>query len=171
MGGVLQEGPYPFPPCPHLSGSGRCGSRAFSSCERWRNLSFLKREGAGGSCSRCSPSAAAWGVCSPRRSPRISGHGSSLCLPGSPRSKMPALLVGSRMKSGLPKAKPVHSAPPIPQTHTRPAPALPAAPLKSQQACPRPPRSSAAGSEAGGSTQVRLHPPLKPFPQLFLPSN
>ncbi|CAF99973.1 unnamed protein product [Tetraodon nigroviridis] len=72
------------------------------------------------------------------------------------------------MKSGLPKAKPVHSALPIPQTHSRPpAPALPAAPLKTQvqvasvgqQVCSRPPRSSAAGSEAGGSTQPPGPPP------------
>lgn len=76
---------------------------------------------------------------------------------------MPALLVGSKMKSGLPKPKPVHSALPIPQTHSRPPVlALPAAHVKTQvpsvgqQVCSRPTRSSAAGSEAGGTTQVRV---------------
>ncbi|XP_056868507.1 neuron navigator 2 isoform X3 [Takifugu flavidus] len=74
---------------------------------------------------------------------------------------MPALLVGSKMKSGLPKPKPVHSALPIPQTHSRPPVlALPAAHVKTQvpsvgqQVCSRPTRSSAAGSEAGGTTQI-----------------
>uniref|UniRef100_A0A7N8YK61 Neuron navigator 3 n=1 Tax=Mastacembelus armatus TaxID=205130 RepID=A0A7N8YK61_9TELE len=44
---------------------------------------------------------------------------------------MPAILVASKMKSGLPKPKPVHSALPIPQTPSRPlALALPPAPLK-----------------------------------------
>lgn len=73
--------------------------------------------------------------------------------------KMPALLVASKMKSGLPKPKPVHSALPIPQTHGRPsALALPAAPVKTQgqQVCPRPPRSITSGSEAGANPQVRM---------------
>uniref|UniRef100_A0A3Q2Q1J6 Neuron navigator 3 n=1 Tax=Fundulus heteroclitus TaxID=8078 RepID=A0A3Q2Q1J6_FUNHE len=44
---------------------------------------------------------------------------------------MPAILVASKMKSGLPKPKPVHSALPIPQAPSRPsALALPSAPLK-----------------------------------------
>uniref|UniRef100_A0A8C3B186 Neuron navigator 3 n=1 Tax=Cyclopterus lumpus TaxID=8103 RepID=A0A8C3B186_CYCLU len=61
---------------------------------------------------------------------------------------MPAILVASKMKSGLPKPKPVHSALPIPQNHSRPsALALPAAPLKThipspgQQVGAGPPRS------------------------------
>lgn len=76
---------------------------------------------------------------------------------------MPALLVASKMKSGLPKPKPVHSALPIPQTHSRPsALALPPAPVKThipsqgQQVCSRPPRSITSGSEAGANPQVRM---------------
>ncbi|KAM7015791.1 LOW QUALITY PROTEIN: neuron navigator 2 [Tautogolabrus adspersus] len=71
---------------------------------------------------------------------------------------MPALLVSSNMKSGLPKPKPVHSALPIPQTHTRPtALALtPAAtkthiPLLGQQASSGSPRRMAPHS---GSPQI-----------------
>lgn len=87
-----------------------------------------------------------------------------------PGKKMPALLVASKMKSGLPK--PVHSALPIPQTHSRPsALALPPAPVKThipsqgQQVCSRPPRSITSGSEAAANPQVRmqnihLHPSL-----------
>uniref|UniRef100_A0A3B4ZTA8 Calponin-homology (CH) domain-containing protein n=1 Tax=Stegastes partitus TaxID=144197 RepID=A0A3B4ZTA8_9TELE len=74
---------------------------------------------------------------------------------------MPAILVASKMKSGLPKPKPVHSALPIPQTPSRPsALALPPAPLKThipslgQQAGPRPPRGNAAESEVVGNTQI-----------------
>uniref|UniRef100_A0A3Q1HDD3 Neuron navigator 3 n=1 Tax=Acanthochromis polyacanthus TaxID=80966 RepID=A0A3Q1HDD3_9TELE len=62
---------------------------------------------------------------------------------------MPAILVASKMKSGLPKPKPVHSALPIPQTPSRPsALALPPAPLKThipslgQQVGSRPPTVS-----------------------------
>ncbi|XP_013874066.1 neuron navigator 2 isoform X1 [Austrofundulus limnaeus] len=73
---------------------------------------------------------------------------------------MPAILVASKMKSGLPKPKPVHSALPIPQTTSRPsALALPSAPLKShipslgQQVSSRPPRH-AAESEAGENPQI-----------------
>nr|XP_046251075.1 neuron navigator 2 isoform X3 [Scatophagus argus] len=74
---------------------------------------------------------------------------------------MPAILVASKMKSGLPKPKPVHSALPIPQTHSRPsALALPPAPVKTlspplgQQVGSRPPRSIAPGTEAGGNPQI-----------------
>ncbi|XP_026175656.1 neuron navigator 2 isoform X4 [Mastacembelus armatus] len=74
---------------------------------------------------------------------------------------MPAILVASKMKSGLPKPKPVHSALPIPQTPSRPlALALPPAPLKThvplldQQVGSGPRRSNAPGSEAGGHTQI-----------------
>ncbi|XP_072236081.1 neuron navigator 2 isoform X7 [Leuresthes tenuis] len=74
---------------------------------------------------------------------------------------MPAILVASKMKSGLPKPKPVHSALPIPQTPSRPsALSLPQAPLKThipslgQQVFPRPPRGAAPESEAGGNTQI-----------------
>ncbi|XP_008301650.1 neuron navigator 2-like, partial [Stegastes partitus] len=76
---------------------------------------------------------------------------------------MPAILVASKMKSGLPKPKPVHSALPIPQTPSRPsALALPPAPLKThipslgQQAGPRPPRGNAAESEVVGNTQLSV---------------
>lgn len=74
--------------------------------------------------------------------------------------KMPAILVASKMKSGLPKPKPVHSALPIPQTHSRPS-AL-ALPVKTQvpplgkQVGSGPPRSVTPGSEAGGNPQVRI---------------
>ncbi|KAE8297692.1 hypothetical protein D5F01_LYC04330 [Larimichthys crocea] len=70
---------------------------------------------------------------------------------------MPAILVASKMKSGLPKPKPVHSALPIPQTHSRPS-AL-ALPVKTQvpplgkQVGSGPPRSVTPGSEAGGNPQ------------------
>ncbi|XP_051815926.1 neuron navigator 2 isoform X3 [Acanthochromis polyacanthus] len=77
---------------------------------------------------------------------------------------MPAILVASKMKSGLPKPKPVHSALPIPQTPSRPsALALPPAPLKThipslgQQVGSRPPtvsRGNAAESESVGNTQI-----------------
>lgn len=77
--------------------------------------------------------------------------------------KMPAILVASNMKSGLPKPKPVHSALPIPQTPSRTSPlALPPAPLKThipslgQQVGSRPPRNNAAESEVGRNTQVRM---------------
>ncbi|XP_038128436.1 neuron navigator 2 isoform X3 [Cyprinodon tularosa] len=71
---------------------------------------------------------------------------------------MPAILVASKMKSGLPK--PVHSALPIPQAPTRPS-ALPlsSVPLKSnfpsvsQQVSSRPPRN-APESEAAGNPQI-----------------
>ncbi|GLD45738.1 neuron navigator 2 isoform X1 [Lates japonicus] len=73
---------------------------------------------------------------------------------------MPAILVASKMKSGLPKPKPVHSALPIPQTPSRPsALALPPAPLKThipslgQKVGSGPPRSNAAGSETGENTR------------------
>ncbi|KAM7405748.1 hypothetical protein PAMP_000175 [Pampus punctatissimus] len=73
---------------------------------------------------------------------------------------MPAILVGSKMKSGLPKPKPVHSALPIPQNPSRlSALALAPAPLKThipslgQQAGSGPPRSPPPGSEASGNTQ------------------
>ncbi|XP_014830398.1 PREDICTED: neuron navigator 2-like, partial [Poecilia mexicana] len=67
---------------------------------------------------------------------------------------MPAILVASAMKSGLPKPKPVHSALPIPQTPSRPsALALPSAPLKTRQVSTRPPRSSPE-SEATGNPQI-----------------
>lgn len=73
--------------------------------------------------------------------------------------KMPAILVASAMKSGLPKPKPVHSALPIPQTPSRPsALALPSAPLKSRQVSTRPSRSSPE-SEAAGNPQVCQHHP------------
>lgn len=93
-----------------------------------------------------------------------------------PRNKMPALLVGSRMKSGLPRAKPVHSALPIPQSQSRPALAPPAVPLKTQvavqQVCSRPPRGPGAGPEAGGTAQVRENtsetPPPPPSPSVVL---
>uniref|UniRef100_A0A3Q3PYN5 Neuron navigator 3 n=1 Tax=Monopterus albus TaxID=43700 RepID=A0A3Q3PYN5_MONAL len=70
---------------------------------------------------------------------------------------MPAILVASKMKSGLPKPKPVHSALPIPQTPSRPsALALPPAPLKTllQQLGSGPRRSNASGPETGGKTQI-----------------
>ncbi|XP_026033562.1 neuron navigator 2 isoform X9 [Astatotilapia calliptera] len=74
---------------------------------------------------------------------------------------MPAILVASNMKSGLPKPKPVHSALPIPQTPSRTSPlALPPAPLKThipslgQQVGSRPPRNNAAESEVGRNTQI-----------------
>lgn len=68
---------------------------------------------------------------------------------------MPAILVASKMKSGLPK--PVHSALPIPQTHSRPsALALKThIPSLGQQVGAGPPRSIAPGSEAGEDSQVR----------------
>uniref|UniRef100_A0A3Q3GW46 Neuron navigator 3 n=1 Tax=Kryptolebias marmoratus TaxID=37003 RepID=A0A3Q3GW46_KRYMA len=73
---------------------------------------------------------------------------------------MPAILVASKMKSGLPKPKPVHSALPIPQTPSRPsALALPSGPLKShipslgQQGSSRPSRH-APESEAGENPQI-----------------
>ncbi|KAM4744556.1 neuron navigator 2 isoform 2-T2 [Anableps anableps] len=73
---------------------------------------------------------------------------------------MPAILVASKMKSGLPKPKPVHSALPIPQTPSRPsALAVPSVPLKShtssvgQQVSSRPPRN-ALESEAAGNPQI-----------------
>ncbi|KAF7649697.1 hypothetical protein LDENG_00137400 [Lucifuga dentata] len=79
---------------------------------------------------------------------------------------MPAILVVSKMKSGLPKPKPVHSALPIPQIPSRPtALALPTAPLKhpcshipmlGQQVNWEPTRSSTTGSEASRDTQVRI---------------
>lgn len=81
-------------------------------------------------------------------------------LPGGRGEKMPAILVASKMKSGLPK--PVHSARPIPQTHSRPsAPALLSAPIKTNAAPP----GAAPGSEEGEDSKVRmenvhLHPPL-----------
>ncbi|TNN58939.1 hypothetical protein EYF80_030852 [Liparis tanakae] len=75
---------------------------------------------------------------------------------------MPAILVASKMKSGLPKPKPVHSALPIPQSHGRPsALALPAAPLKThhvpspgRQVGAGPPRSFAPGSEDREDSQT-----------------
>ncbi|KAM6942627.1 neuron navigator 2 isoform 3-T3 [Xenentodon cancila] len=74
---------------------------------------------------------------------------------------MPAILVSSKMKSGLPKPRPVHSALPIPQAPSRPsALPLPAGPLKThipssgQQLDSRPPRCKAPDSEAGGNTQI-----------------
>ncbi|XP_051235423.1 neuron navigator 2 isoform X6 [Dicentrarchus labrax] len=74
---------------------------------------------------------------------------------------MPAILVASKMKSGLPKPKPVHSALPIPQTHSRlSALALPQAPVKThipslgQQVGSGPPRCVTPGSEAGGNPQI-----------------
>ncbi|GLD66095.1 cytoplasmic phosphatidylinositol transfer protein 1-like isoform X1 [Lates japonicus] len=78
---------------------------------------------------------------------------------------MPAILVASKMKSGLPKPKPVHSALPIPQTPSRPsALALPPAPLKThipslgQKVGSGPPRSNAAGSETGENTRCSFLP-------------
>ncbi|KAM9409588.1 LOW QUALITY PROTEIN: neuron navigator 2 [Pholidichthys leucotaenia] len=72
---------------------------------------------------------------------------------------MPAILVSSKMKSGLPK--PVHSAVPILQTPTRPsALALPPAPFKThipslgQQVGLRLSRSNAPESEVGGNAQI-----------------
>ncbi|KAK5874369.1 hypothetical protein PBY51_019317 [Eleginops maclovinus] len=85
---------------------------------------------------------------------------------------MPAILVASKMKSGLPKPKPVHSALPIPQTYSRPsAIGLTQAPLKThipsrgQRVGAGPPRSITPGFEDGENTQVRmqndhLHPRL-----------
>ncbi|XP_029986428.1 LOW QUALITY PROTEIN: neuron navigator 2 [Sphaeramia orbicularis] len=74
---------------------------------------------------------------------------------------MPAILVASKMKSGLPKPKPVHSARPIPQTPTRPsALALTPTPVKTQiptlgqQVGSGPPRTGAAGSDTSGNTQI-----------------
>ncbi|XP_061593745.1 neuron navigator 2 isoform X4 [Cololabis saira] len=74
---------------------------------------------------------------------------------------MPAILVPSKMKSGLPKPRPVHSALPIPQAPSRPsALPLPGGPLKThipppgQQLDSRPPRCKAPDSEAGGNTQI-----------------
>ncbi|XP_074521804.1 neuron navigator 2 isoform X9 [Halichoeres trimaculatus] len=71
---------------------------------------------------------------------------------------MPALLLTSKMKSGLPKPKPVHSALPIPQTHTRPtalaltpAPSKTSIPQLSQQAGLGSPRRTAPRS---GSPQI-----------------
>uniref|UniRef100_A0AAQ4NVV8 Neuron navigator 3 n=1 Tax=Gasterosteus aculeatus aculeatus TaxID=481459 RepID=A0AAQ4NVV8_GASAC len=62
---------------------------------------------------------------------------------------MPAILVASKMKSGLPK--PVHSARPIPQTHSRPsAPALLSAPIKTNAAPP----GAAPGSEEGEDSKI-----------------
>eukprot|EP00064_Thunnus_orientalis_P011876 superscaffoldBa00001762_g11908 len=73
---------------------------------------------------------------------------------------MPAILVGSKMKSGLPKPKPVHSALPIPQNPSRPsALALSPTPLKThipslgQQAGSGPQRSPTPGLEARRNTQ------------------
>ncbi|KAM8762553.1 neuron navigator 2 isoform 3-T3 [Acanthopagrus schlegelii] len=73
---------------------------------------------------------------------------------------MPAILVASNMKSGLPKPKPVHSALPIPQTHSRPAAlALPPAPVKTHIPSPGkqtgsgPPKST-AGPDAGVHTKI-----------------
>lgn len=77
--------------------------------------------------------------------------------------KMPAILVASKMKSGLPKPKPVHSAVPIPQAPSRPSVlALPPASLKThipslgQHSTSQPQRSKAAEPQTGGSPQVRL---------------
>ncbi|KAM4602786.1 neuron navigator 2 isoform 2-T2 [Polymixia lowei] len=78
---------------------------------------------------------------------------------------MPAILVASKMKSGLPKPRPVHSALPIPQIPSRPsALALPAAPLKSphshiptlgqQQVAWATPRTGAPLPEGGADTQI-----------------
>ncbi|XP_045887865.1 neuron navigator 2 [Micropterus dolomieu] len=74
---------------------------------------------------------------------------------------MPAILVASKMKSGLPKPKPVHSALPIPQTHSRPsALALPLVPVKThipslgQQVGAGSTRSITPVSEAGGNSQI-----------------
>ncbi|XP_054625938.1 neuron navigator 2 isoform X3 [Dunckerocampus dactyliophorus] len=72
---------------------------------------------------------------------------------------MPAILVASNMKSGLPK--PVHSALPIPQVSSRPpASTLPAAPVKthipslSQQVGSGRPRGSVLGSEIRRNAQI-----------------
>lgn len=77
--------------------------------------------------------------------------------------KMPALLVASKMKSGLPKPKPVHSALPIPQNPSRPsALALPPTPLKThiplldQQVGSGTLRSNAPGLETRRNAQVRI---------------
>ncbi|KAM3876676.1 neuron navigator 2 [Diretmus argenteus] len=79
---------------------------------------------------------------------------------------MPAILVASKMKSGLPKPRPVHSALPIPQVQTRPSGlALPTPSLKpplhshvpaagQQQVGWGPPRTGAPGSELSGDTQI-----------------
>ncbi|XP_044078629.1 neuron navigator 2 isoform X4 [Siniperca chuatsi] len=69
---------------------------------------------------------------------------------------MPAILVASKMKSGLPKPKPVHSALPIPQTHSRqpPAPVKTHIPSLGQQVGSGPPRSITPQSEAGGNSQI-----------------
>ncbi|KAI9535850.1 hypothetical protein NQZ68_039882 [Dissostichus eleginoides] len=71
---------------------------------------------------------------------------------------MPAILVASKMKSGLPK--PVHSALPIPQTHSRPsaigltsAPHKTHIPSRGQQVGAGPPRSITRGFEDGEDTQ------------------
>ncbi|RVE74179.1 hypothetical protein OJAV_G00019370 [Oryzias javanicus] len=73
---------------------------------------------------------------------------------------MPAILVASKMKSGLPKPKPVHSAVPIPQAPSRPSVlALPPASLKThipargQYSTSQPQRSKAAEQQTGGSPQ------------------
>ncbi|XP_036072948.1 neuron navigator 2 isoform X4 [Oryzias melastigma] len=72
---------------------------------------------------------------------------------------MPAILVASKMKSGLPKPKPVHSAVPIPQAPSRPSVlALPPASLKThipargQHSTPQ--RSKAAEAQTDGSPQI-----------------
>ncbi|XP_023808053.1 neuron navigator 2 isoform X2 [Oryzias latipes] len=74
---------------------------------------------------------------------------------------MPAILVASKMKSGLPKPKPVHSAVPIPQAPSRPSVlALPPASLKThipslgQHSTSQPQRSKAAEPQTGGSPQI-----------------
>ncbi|XP_054464517.1 neuron navigator 2 [Anoplopoma fimbria] len=74
---------------------------------------------------------------------------------------MPAILVASKMKSGLPKPKPVHSALPIPQTHSRlSALSLPSAPLKThipslgQQVGSGPPRGVTPGAQDGEDSQI-----------------
>ncbi|KAM9861342.1 neuron navigator 2 [Aulostomus maculatus] len=74
---------------------------------------------------------------------------------------MPAILVASKMKSGLPKPKPVHSALPIPQIPSRPsALALPTAPVKtnipslSQQVGSGHPRSIGPGSEVRRNAKI-----------------
>ncbi|KAM8894127.1 LOW QUALITY PROTEIN: neuron navigator 2 [Spinachia spinachia] len=56
---------------------------------------------------------------------------------------MPAILVASKMKSGLPK--PVHSARPIPQTHSRPAATKTGVP---------PPGAAPASEEGGEDSQI-----------------
>ncbi|XP_033962092.1 neuron navigator 2 isoform X2 [Pseudochaenichthys georgianus] len=74
---------------------------------------------------------------------------------------MPAILVASKMKSGLPKPKPVHSALPIPQAHSRPsaigltsAPHKTHIPSRGQQVGAGPPRSITRGFEDGEDTQI-----------------